>query len=225
MAPRRDPDPAAYFREALRHYRQKAGLSGRALGIQSGLGERVVRGLEAGRTTPRLSHVMALAVALGVAPDAFLAERRVVKPFVLRERSVEAIDVQLSLLEGELGKRNASLLRMRFVWGHTRREIGGAMGISAERARQIEVEALAKFPDLRPTATDKDDSLSHFAVVLRKVRKQKRLSYPALARVSGLAEGTLWELEKSQRSPTLATLCRLADALEVPRRTFVEEQA
>ncbi len=97
------------------------------------------------------------------------------------------------------------------------------MGISPQRVGQIEGEALAKFPDLRPTVTEKDDSLSHFAVVLRKVRKQKRLSYPALAKLSGLAEGTLWELEKSQRSPTLKTLCQLADALEVPRRTFVEE--
>jgi transcriptional regulator with XRE-family HTH domain len=46
-------------------------------------------------------------------------------------------------------------------------------------------------------------------------RRERELSLDALARLSGLSKGMLVEIEQRRTNPSIATLCRLANALNV----------
>lgn len=60
----------------------------------------------------------------------------------------------------------------------------------------------------------------HIAERIREYRQQLGLSVSQLAESSGLSKGMLSKLENGHVSPSLATLVRLADALEVPVTAF-----
>lgn len=60
----------------------------------------------------------------------------------------------------------------------------------------------------------------HIAERIREYRQQLGLSISQLAESSGLSKGMLSKLENGHVSPSLATLVRLADTLEVPVTAF-----
>ncbi len=55
---------------------------------------------------------------------------------------------------------------------------------------------------------------------LRALRKERGLSLRALARASGLSANALSMIERGRTSPSVSTLYRLADALQVPITAF-----
>ncbi len=57
---------------------------------------------------------------------------------------------------------------------------------------------------------------------LRMLRKSRGLSLRALARASGLSANALSMIERGKTSPSVSTLYRLADALQVPITAFFE---
>ncbi len=61
-----------------------------------------------------------------------------------------------------------------------------------------------------------------FAANLRRLRKQARYSQEGLAAKAGLHRTELGLLERSQRDPRLATIVRLAHALDVPPAALLE---
>jgi transcriptional regulator with XRE-family HTH domain len=60
----------------------------------------------------------------------------------------------------------------------------------------------------------------HIAERIREYRQQLGMSGSQLALASGLSKGMLSKLENGQVSPSLATLVRLSDALQVPVTAF-----
>lgn len=59
---------------------------------------------------------------------------------------------------------------------------------------------------------------------LRELREERGLSMRALARLSGLSANALSMIERRKASPSVSTLYKLADALEVPITTLFREQ-
>lgn len=59
---------------------------------------------------------------------------------------------------------------------------------------------------------------------LRELREERGLSMRALARLSGLSANALSMIERGKASPSVSTLYKLADALEVPITTLFREQ-
>ena len=55
---------------------------------------------------------------------------------------------------------------------------------------------------------------------LRRLREARKLSMRALAKTSGLSANALSMIERSKTSPSVSTLYKLADALEVPVTAF-----
>ena len=55
---------------------------------------------------------------------------------------------------------------------------------------------------------------------LRRLREARRVSMRALARTSGLSANALSMIERGKTSPSVSTLYKLADALEVPVTAF-----
>ena len=55
---------------------------------------------------------------------------------------------------------------------------------------------------------------------LRDLREERNLSMRALARMSGLSANALSMIERSKSSPSVSTLYKLADAMEVPITAF-----
>ncbi len=60
---------------------------------------------------------------------------------------------------------------------------------------------------------------------LRSLRKARGLSLRALARASGLSPNALSMIERGKTSPSVSTLYRLADALQVPITAFFQVEA
>lgn len=65
---------AEWFKDRLRELRLAAGLNRGQLALAAGLKETLVRDLEQGLNGPRWDTVVALCLALGVGPQAFLEE-------------------------------------------------------------------------------------------------------------------------------------------------------
>ena len=60
---------------------------------------------------------------------------------------------------------------------------------------------------------------------LRLLRERKKISQKALAEASGLSRNTLSLLERGYTSPTLATLQKIADALNVSMSEFFQDSS
>lgn len=58
---------------------------------------------------------------------------------------------------------------------------------------------------------------------IRKARQRRRLSQQGLAAASGLSRNTISLLERGLTSPTVVTLQRIADALQVDLTTLLQE--
>ena len=50
---------------------------------------------------------------------------------------------------------------------------------------------------------------------IKKIRKEKNLTQEELSQKSGISESYISELENNLKMPTILTLCKLAEALEV----------
>lgn len=50
---------------------------------------------------------------------------------------------------------------------------------------------------------------------IRKIRIEKNMTQEELSRKSGISESYISELENNLKMPTILTLCKLAEALEV----------
>lgn len=50
---------------------------------------------------------------------------------------------------------------------------------------------------------------------IRDIRREKRISQTKLARMAGISQSYLSELESNKKSPTLRELCKIADALKM----------
>lgn len=59
---------------------------------------------------------------------------------------------------------------------------------------------------------------------VRKLRQERHMSLRALARASGLSANALSMIERNKVSPSVSTLYKLADALEVPITAFFREE-
>ena len=57
---------------------------------------------------------------------------------------------------------------------------------------------------------------------IKKLRQEKNMSQASLAKVSGIAQSTVCYIENGQRNPSIDTVMRLADALEVDIETLVK---
>ena len=55
---------------------------------------------------------------------------------------------------------------------------------------------------------------------LRRLREARKVSMRALAKISGLSANALSMIERGKTSPSVSTLYKLADALEVPVTAF-----
>lgn len=55
---------------------------------------------------------------------------------------------------------------------------------------------------------------------LRELREERELSMRALARMSGLSANALSMIERAKSSPSVSTLYKLAEAMEVPITSF-----
>nr|WP_206760926.1 helix-turn-helix transcriptional regulator [Vibrio vulnificus] len=51
---------------------------------------------------------------------------------------------------------------------------------------------------------------------IKEIRKKKALTIQELAEISGVSEGHISRLENGLKSPTISTLEKLANALDVP---------
>ena len=73
----------------------------------------------------------------------------------------------------------------------------------------------------RPTSVGIEHELGlHIAERIREYRQQLGMSGSQLAEASGLSKGMLSKLENGQVSPSLASLVRLSEALQVPVTAF-----
>jgi transcriptional regulator with XRE-family HTH domain len=95
----------------LREERRRSGLSLRALAVRSGLSTTTVHQIEAGRGSPSLATLHALAATLGVALPSLLADRAAqgVAARGLRARGLSGVRTE----RGELGRLAAGLARQR----------------------------------------------------------------------------------------------------------------
>jgi len=59
---------------------------------------------------------------------------------------------------------------------------------------------------------------------LRSLREERKISIRGLARKSGLSANALSMIERGKTSPSVSTLYKLADALELPITTFFGEE-
>lgn len=60
-----------------------------------------------------------------------------------------------------------------------------------------------------------DEIIARVAQRLRRVREAKGMSMNQVASLAGLDQVAISRIEKGERSPTLRTLLKIADALEV----------
>jgi transcriptional regulator with XRE-family HTH domain len=57
--------------------------------------------------------------------------------------------------------------------------------------------------------------INHFAHAIKKWRKARKLSIRDLAAISGIDHAMIGKYEQGLTNPTLTTICRLSDALEI----------
>lgn len=62
--------------------------------------------------------------------------------------------------------------------------------------------------------------LETFGCRLRKLREGKNMTMSELAQAAGIRKQTVSLLEAEKRDPSWATVCKLADALDVDPATF-----
>lgn len=61
-------------------------------------------------------------------------------------------------------------------------------------------------------------------IMIKELRKSKNMSQKKLARISGLSQSHISEIENEIESPTLHVLDRIATALEIPtHKLFITE--
>lgn len=68
---------------------------------------------------------------------------------------------------------------------------------------------------LTNTATAEEEMARAVALRIAGLRRDRGLSFDALAQRAGLAKGTLVQIEQGRANPAISTLCRLAAALGV----------
>ncbi|MCB7136145.1 helix-turn-helix domain-containing protein [Cellulosimicrobium marinum] len=73
--------------------------------------------------------------------------------------------------------------------------------------------------------SDHDEAARAVAEQIRAARDERGLSLSALAAAAGIGKGSLSEIERGSRNPTLATLYALAGALRVPLARLLAERA
>jgi len=80
--------------------------------------------------------------------------------------------------------------------------------------------------DVKHRSSKQDASLASERVgrQLRVMRKARRLSIRALAKLSGLSVNTLSLIENGKTSPSVSTLHQLAESLDVPITAFFEHE-
>ena len=71
---------------------------------------------------------------------------------------------------------------------------------------------------------DRDATSINIGDRLAQLRKERGLSQRALARLGGISANALNLIEQSKTSPTVSTLYKLADALEVPVTVFFQAE-
>lgn len=69
--------------------------------------------------------------------------------------------------------------------------------------------------DLPQPMTEETAIVAAVAQRLADIRKDRGLSFDKLARLSGVSKGTLVQIEQQRANPNIATLCRMAVALDV----------
>ena len=74
-------------------------------------------------------------------------------------------------------------------------------------------------------ATDLHAVAGTIAANLVRLREHRRLSMDALADRAGVSKGTIVSVEQARSNPSIATLCRLADALGVGVASLIEPPA
>lgn len=52
-------------------------------------------------------------------------------------------------------------------------------------------------------------------ILVREVRKQKKIKFETLAKLSGISKGTLSKIERQEQEPKLSTMIMIALALKV----------
>ncbi len=60
------------------------------------------------------------------------------------------------------------------------------------------------------------------ALNVRRLRQQRQMTLDGLAERAGISKGTVIQVEQGRANPSIATLCRIADALGVGVATVVE---
>lgn len=66
-----------------------------------------------------------------------------------------------------------------------------------------------------PTDHTREAIAAHVVRILREEREKRQMSMISLAQRSGLSQAMISYVEGDQRNPTLETLLRIADALDV----------
>ncbi len=57
---------------------------------------------------------------------------------------------------------------------------------------------------------------------IKKLREAKKMSQTSLAKASGIAQSTLCYIETGQKNPSINTVIKLANALEIDLETLVK---
>lgn len=78
----------------------------------------------------------------------------------------------------------------------------------------------------RPSAGKNDEKtvLDSVGANCAAYRRERGLSLDALARLSGISKGMLVEIEQKRTNPSIATLCRIANALNVGLAEMLHEK-
>ncbi len=95
--------------------------------------------------------------------------------------------------------------------------------LSRRRSNEPPVRSAVEARRRRSTEVNPDGERAlglHIAERIREFRQQLGMSGSQVADASGLSKGMLSKLENGQVSPSLATLVRLSDALQVPVTAF-----
>jgi DNA-binding XRE family transcriptional regulator len=94
----------------------------------------------------------------------------------------------------------------------------------------VEIDVKKKIEQLRATDPEFkeawDSSRMEYAILgeLNKLRKQKGITQRFIAEKTGIKQQVISRIEKRESSPTLKTLCALADTLDVDIRLVPRHQ-
>ncbi len=59
---------------------------------------------------------------------------------------------------------------------------------------------------------------------LRNLRKEKEMTIKGLVEKAGISQSMISKIEREQTSPTIATLWRIGQAMEIPLENFLDNQ-